>query len=189
MTINRKSLAFPLLAVLVGGWALSATQAAAFEESPAAVPFAAHHTLPEGDAEMLAELYWSASEVPGIDSLAGVHRHSLLDVVTERYKSRLVDRGPAPADLDRHLERLAASPLAASRPLALAQACAQFGRLGGSCEAHAGYVRRAMVLEAMLGSARMTLGDLEQELAGAQRPSLRAALAAGGNRANRSWER
>ena len=139
----------------------------------AAVPFGLHEALPEGDAESLAELYWSASEVPGIDSLAEVHRRSLLDVVTERYKSRLVDRGPAPEELLKHVERLAESPLALRRPLTVAQTCAQYGLREGACASHAGYVLRAMVLEEMLALGRLTLSDLETELLGAPRPSLR----------------
>lgn len=97
----------------------------------------------------------------------------LLDVVTERYKSRLVDRGPDPEELRRHVERLAESPLASSRPLALAQTCAQYGQREGACAPHSGYVRRAMVLEEMLALGRLTLSDLETELAGGPRPSLR----------------
>ncbi len=187
MILGRYWLVIALLVGLFAGWTVSVAPAAA-GETAAAVPFAAHEALPEGDAETLGELYWSASEVPGVDSLEGLHRRSLLDVVTERYKSRLVDRGPAAEDLARHLERLAASPLASSQPLVLAQACAQYGRLEGACAAHAGYVRRAMVLEEMLGSARLTLGDLETELTGAPRPSLREALAAHGDRVNRVFD-
>lgn len=153
------------------------------DSESAAVPFAAHEALPEGDAKSLALLYWSASEVPGIDSLPDAHRRSLLDVVTERHRSRLVDRGPAPDVLRRHVERLAASPLASRRPLALAQACAQYGLLEGPCAAHAGYVRRAMVLEEMLASDRLTLGELETELTGAPRPSWREGMSADRDRA------
>lgn len=155
------------------------------EETPAAVPFEAYEALPDGDAELLAQLYWSAEEVPGIASLSAAHRRSLLDVVTERYKSRLVDRGPAPEELARHVERLAESPLVSRRPLALAQACAQYGLREGACAAHAGYVRRAMVLEEMLASGRLTLGDLETELAGAPRPSLREGISTQGDGADR----
>ena len=107
------------------------------EAVPAAVPFAAHEALPEGDAADLPQLYWSASAVPGIDALAEAHRRSLLGVVTERHRSRLVDRGPGPEELRRHVERLAASPLASRRPLA--QACAQYGLVEGACAPHEGY--------------------------------------------------
>ena len=147
------------------------------EVAAAAVPFAAHEALPEGDAAELAQLYWSASEVPGVDALAEAHRRSLLDVVTERHRSRLVDRGPGPEELRRHVERLAASPLASRRPLA--QACAQYGLVEGACAPHEGYVRRAMVLGEMLALGRLKLGELETELAGAPRPSLRKQLPGG----------
>lgn len=168
-------------AVFALAWLAASTWAqGASEEARAAVPFDAYEALPEGDAESLAQLYWSASEVPGIDSLAVAHRRSLLDVVTERYKSRLVDRGPALEDLLRHVERLAESPLASRRPLAVAQVCAQYGLRQGPCAAHAGYVRRAMLLEEMLARGQLTLDDLETELAGAPRPSRREGPSDGG---------
>lgn len=169
-------------------WALAAALLAGVahgdevEPGAAAVAFAAHEALPEGGAEELAQTYWSAAEVPGVGSLPEAHRRSLLDVVTERYRNRLVDRGPAPETLRRHVARLAASPLAARRPLALAQACAQFGFADGLCAAHAGYARRAMVLEEMLASGRLTLDRMETELAGAPRPSLREARTGDGGR-------
>jgi len=166
--------AAPTLAFAAGLLAgAAATDGETADEAEAAVPFEAYEALPDGDAESLAQLYWSAEEVPGVGSLSEAHRRSLLDVVTERYKSRLVDRGPDPEEMLRHVERLAKSPLASRRPLVLAQACAQYGLRGGACAAHAGYVRRAMVLEEMLALGRLTLGDLESELTGVPRPSLR----------------
>ncbi len=168
------------LALAAASLASNATRGEPADEvAPAAVPFAAHEALPEGDAADLAQLYWSASEVPGIDALPDAHRRSLLDVVTERHRSRLVDRGPGPEELRRHVERLAASPLASRRPLALAQACAQYGLVEGACAPHEEYVRRAMVLGEMLAAGRLKLGELETELAGAPRPSLREQLPGG----------
>ena len=167
------------IAAALPATAPAAVQAESPDESPAAVAFAAHEALPEGDAADLAQMYWSASEVPGIDALPAAHRRSLLDVVTERYRSRLVDRGPGPEELRRHVERLAASPLASRRPLTLAQTCAQYGFAEGACAPHEGYVRRAMVLDEMLAAGRLGLGELETELAGGARPSLREQLSSG----------
>ena len=137
--------------------------------------FAPHEGLPEGGPEALAALYYAAAEIPGVASLPAARKRALLDVVTERHKSRLVDRAGLPAELlAGHVERLSRSGLASGRPLVLAQACAQHGLLGGVCAAHAGYVRRALLLEEMLATGRVSLGGLEEELVGSARPSLGA---------------
>ena len=151
------------------GWALGASA------DTAAVFFAPHDGLPEGGPETLVELYHAADEIPGIAVLPAAHKRSLLDVVTERYKNRLIDRAGLPEELLLgHIERLSRSGLAASHPLTVAQTCAQHGLLGGACVAHEGYVRRALLLEEMLAVGRLSLGELETELIGSSRPSLSA---------------
>ena len=158
---------------------LAAAVALAEGEAPA-VPFADHERLPQGGAEALSQVYWTAAEVPGVASLAAAHKRSLLDVVTERYKSRLVDRAPANgARLSRHIGRLSRSGLAAANPLAVAQACAQYDVADGPCAPHAEYVMRAELLEEMLAAGRLSLDELETELEGAARPR-RGTGAAGG---------
>lgn len=171
---GRRMLTAGLAAAL---WASSAsTDGAPAEPGSPAVRFAAHEALPEGGPEELAELYYAASEVPGIASLGANNRRSLLDAVTHRHKNRLADREPgAEADMRAHLDRLSRSALAVEHPMVVAQTCAQYGIGDGACEAHRGYVRRARVLEEMLASGRLTLAELETELVGAPRRSLRAA--------------
>ena len=140
-----------------------------------AVFFAPHDRLPEGGPETLAEVYYAAGEIPGVAVMSAAHRRGLLDVVTERYKNRLIDRAGLPEEvLLGHVERLSRSGLAARRPLAVAQTCAQHGLVVGACAAHEGYVRRALLLEEMLAAGRLSLGDLEEELIGSSRPSLSA---------------
>ena len=140
-----------------------------------AARFAAHETLPEGGPEALAALYHAAYEVPGIESLGDEHRRNLLDVVTQRYKDRLADRGTgSPKTMRAHLARLSGSALAADRPMVMAQSCAQYGIEDGVCADHRGYVRRARLLEEMLATGRITLPGLETELVGAPRRSLKA---------------
>ena len=138
--------------------------------------FAAHETLPEGEPAVLAGLYYAARDVPGVASLGEDHRRSLLDVVTQRYKDRLADRGAAAGERERaHLERLSRSALAADHPMVLAQSCAQYGIEVGVCAPHRAYVRRARLLEEMLATGRITLAGLETELVGTPRRSLGAA--------------
>ena len=160
-----------------GGWRWAAACSAlawslGASADPAAL-FAPHDGLPEGGPEALAALYYAADEIPGVAALPAARKRGLLDVVTERYKSRLVDRaGLSEELLLGHVERLSRSGLVAGRPAAVAQTCAQHGLLDGACAAHAGYVRRALLLEEMLASGRLSLGDLEEELVGSPRPSL-----------------
>ena len=131
--------------------------------------------LPEGSPALLAELYYAAGEVPGVAELPPGARRSLLDVVTERHRNRLIDRAPeaAPERVRQFIGRLAASELAQAFPDALRQACAQHGVAAGPCAPHEGYVRRALVLGEMLAAKRLALADLETELIGAARPALR----------------
>ena len=136
---------------------------------------AAYDELPAGAPAHVAQFYYAALELPGVAGWDRETRLALLDAATLRHRDRLLDRAPAPsADAAlRHVERLAASDV--MRAGALAQACAQYGLLAGPCAAHAGYVRRARVLEEMLAQGRLTLAALEAELAGAPRPRLRDA--------------
>ena len=131
--------------------------------------------LPEESPALLAELYYAAGEVPGVAELPPSARRSLLDVVTERHRNRLIDRAPeaSPERIRQFVGRLAASELARSFPDALRQACAQHGVAAGPCAPHGGYVRRALVLGEMLAAKRLALSDLETELIGAARPALR----------------
>lgn len=131
--------------------------------------------LPEESPALLAELYYAAEEVPGVAELPPGARRSLLDVVTERHRNRLIDRAPeaSPERIRQFVGRLAASELARSFPDALRQACAQHGVVAGPCAPHEGYVRRALVLGEMLAAKRLALADLETELIGAARPALR----------------
>ncbi|MDE0269746.1 MAG: hypothetical protein OXP11_00900 [Gammaproteobacteria bacterium] len=132
----------------------------------------AHDELPEGPPDQVAELYYSALSLPEVANWGPDRRLALLDAATLRYRDRLVDRASwTSADSAlRHVERLTASE--AADQLAVAQACAQFGLLNGPCAAHVGYVRRVRVLEEMLAQGRLTLDELEVELAGATRPRL-----------------
>ena len=128
--------------------------------------------LPVGDPADVAQFYYSALELPGVADWDSSERLAMLDAATLRYRDRLVDRASWPsADAAlRHVERLAASE--AMNHHALAQACARYGLLEGSCAEHAGYVRRVGVVEEMLVQGRLTLDGLETELAGASRPRL-----------------
>ena len=152
---------------IVGGLALSAS----------AAPTAnADDMLPEGTPDEIAGLFHSALDVPDVASWLAEDREDLLNVVTLRYKNRLIDRAPA-ASLDRvkgYVEQLAQSELVQEFPNALRQTCGQYGLTEGSCARHRGYVRRALVLEEMLARQQITLGQMEAELAGATRPTLEA---------------
>ena len=133
--------------------------------------------LPPGPASEVAQFYYTALTVPGLDTWPDAERSALLDVVTERYRDRLVDRAPWGSEalvLD-HLRRLAGSALGAGRPELVARSCARYGLVAGPCAAHAGYVRRALVLEEMLVQGQLSLGALETELAGAARPGFEGA--------------
>ena len=128
--------------------------------------------LPEGEPAEVARLYHSALALPGVGGWSPARRAALVDAATLRYRDRLVDRAssPSPQAGRRHLRRLAAAD-GVPDPV-LAQACAQFGVLADPCQAHAGYVRRVLVIEEMLVQKRLALTDLEAELTGAARPSL-----------------
>ena len=77
--------------------------------------------LPEESPALLAELYYAAGEVPGVAELPPGARRSLLDVVTERHRNRLIDRAPeaSPERVRQFIGRLAASELARAFPGAL----------------------------------------------------------------------
>ena len=133
--------------------------------------------LPAGPASEVARLYYTARSVPGLDTWPDAERSALLDAVTERYRDRLVDRAPwgsEAAVLD-HVGRLAGSELGAGRPELVARSCARYGLVAGPCAVHAGYVRRALVLEEMLAQGQLSLEALETELAGAARPGFEGA--------------
>ena len=137
---------------------------------------ATYDELPSGAASEVARLYYTALSVPGLEAWVDTERVALLDAVTERYRDRLVDRAPlasssASAILE-HLGRLADS----EQPELVARTCARYGLLDGPCGWHAGYVRRALVLEEMLVQGQLTLAALETELAGAARPGIDGAL-------------
>lgn len=137
----------------------------------------AYDELPHGPAPEVARLYYSALSLPGLDAWDGAERRALLDAVTQRYRDRLVDRASwssQSAILD-HVGRLAESELGAGRPELVARTCARHGLLDGPCAAHAGYVRRALVLEEMLVQGQLSLDALETELAGAARPGIEGA--------------
>jgi len=157
--------------------ALSGVLAAPF--SGAQQP-ADYDELPDGPAATVATLYYSALSLPGVSDWTGADKTALLDAVTVRYKDRLIDRASS-VSLDltrRYVERLAESPLARDEPAVVRQACAQFGMMDGVCEAHRGYVRRALVLEEMLVQGQLSLDALEIELIGATRPKLSGGSAA-----------
>ncbi len=156
-------------AVVLAVAPLAATLAAPAESTP----LDAYDELPDGTPRQLVESYHSALAVPGIAAMSAAERRHLLDVVTHRYKNRLVDRG-APSERARGtIARLSASQIARDFPLVVPQACAQHGLADGPCAPHRGYVRRARLLEEMLATRRLTLAELEVELIGAARPGLR----------------
>ena len=140
----------------------------------------AYDELPEGAPEEIGRLYYSALEIPGVADWTQGDRRDLLDVVTERYKIRLVDRA-ADASPDRvrgYVARLAESDLAERNPGVVRQTCAQFGIADGPCAGHRGYVRRAMVVEEMLVQRLISLDTLEVELIGTARPKITEGLEA-----------
>ena len=154
---------------------LAALAQAAAAQAQYAVDPAAYDALPDESPALLSELFYAAGEVPGITELTSTAKGELLDVVTERHKSRLANRA-AEAQPERalaYVERLSRSELAQAFPGAMRQACAQHGLSEGPCAAHGGYVRRALVLEEMLAAQRLSLDGLEVELLGAARPALR----------------
>ena len=139
---------------------------------------AVYDELPAGPAAEVARLYYTVLSVPGLSDWDDLERSALLDAVTQRHRDRLVDRAPwasEPAVLD-HVARLAGSELGMERPELVARTCARYGLMDGPCATHAGYVRRALVLEEMLAQGQLSLEALETELAGAARPGFAGAL-------------
>lgn len=133
-----------------------------------------YDALTEGAPSELAQLFHSALDLPNIGEWPAEDKRQLLDVVTVRYKNRLIDRAP-PASRQRsqrYVEQLAKSPLAQESPGVVRQACAQYGFTEGACADHAGYVRRALVLEEMLVQRNLSLAQLETELVGEPRSRL-----------------
>ena len=112
-------------------------QAAAAQAQNAVDPPTAYDALPDESPALLSELFYAAAEVPGITELAPAAKRELLDVVTERHKSRLANRA-AEAQPERalaYVERLSRSELAQAFPDAMRQACAQHGLSEGPCAA------------------------------------------------------
>ena len=167
------SIAF-LVSVLVPAVAALGTvaQAAAPEQNDAG----GYDELPGGPPGELAPLFHSALVVPNVADWPAKDRRELLDVVTVRYKNRLVDRAPSPSlqRTRRYVERLSRSPLAQEFPNVVRQTCAQYGFTGGTCAKHRSYVRRALVLEEMLAQGNLSLDRMEVELVGETRPKLSA---------------
>lgn len=159
-----------------GLWALLLWAAMGWMRLSASEP-RAYDELPEGPAAEVARLYYTALSVPGLEGWDRAERVALLDAVTQRYRDRLVDRAPLanPSAILGHVERLAESGLGTDRPELVARTCARYGLMDGSCAAHAGYVRRALVLEEMLAQGQVDLAALEVELAGAARPGIEGA--------------
>ena len=135
-----------------------------------------YDAIPDGAPSDVAGLFYSALDVPYVAEWRARDREDLLDVVTLRYKNRLIDRAPAASlpRAKRYVEHLAQSALAQEFPNAVRQTCAQYGLTTGSCAKHRNYVRRALVMEEMLVQGQLTLDQLETELAGATRPKLAA---------------
>ena len=135
-----------------------------------------YDALPAGSPDELAQLFHSALDLPNVRQWPAEAKGQLLAVVTVRYKHRLIDRAPpiSGEQTQRYVERLAKSPLAQESPGVVRQTCAQYGFAEGACAAHAGYVRRALVLEEMLARGDLSLEQLETELMGTPRSRLSA---------------
>ena len=151
---------------LIGTWAMAEPPSGAAEYDP----------LPKGAPAELAQLFHSALDLPNIRHWPAEDKRQLLQVVTVRYKNRLVDRAPplSRERTQRYVEQLAKSPLAQESPNVIRQACAQYGFVEAACTDHAGYVRRALVLTEMLVQRNLSLAQLETELAREPRPKLSA---------------
>ena len=132
--------------------------------------------LPSSPPSELAQLFHSALAVPNVAEWLAKDRQDLLDVVTVRYKNRLIDRAPSPSPqrTRRYVEELSESPLAQEFPNVVRQTCAQYGFTGGACAKHRSYVRRALVLEEMLAQSNLSLDQMEVELVGETRLKLSA---------------
>ena len=135
-----------------------------------------YDALPAGSPDELARLFHSALDLPNVRQWPAEAKRQLLEAVTVRYKNRLMDRSPpiARERTQRYVERLAGSPLAEESPRVIRQTCTQYGLIEGVCAEHAGYVRRALVLEEMLARGHLTLEQLETELVGEPRRKLSA---------------
>ena len=179
MCRNIKTLtAKPSPATPAGGWLAALAvlglacfvQAAAAQAQGAPGPTQAYDPLPDESPALLSELFYAAGEVPGVAELPPAAKLDLLAVVTERYGRRLANRASdaLPEQLREYMEGLSQSELAQAFPEALRQACAQQGFAEGPCAPHSGYVRRALVLEEMLAGQRLSLEDLQAELAAAK---------------------
>lgn len=150
--------------------------ASAQAEAPSANVAGEHDELPVGSPTELAPLFHSALAVPDVADWSARDRQDLLDVVTVRYKNRLIDRAPSSSrqSTQRYVEQLVQSELAQEFPNVVRQTCAQYGLAEGACAGHSGYVRRALVLEEMLAQGNLTLDQMEMELVGEIRPKLSA---------------
>ena len=168
---RKRNIAIALATAFV---ALLGTSVAA--EPPEASAAGGYDTLPDATPRELAQLFHSALELPNVGQWPAEDKRQLLQVVTVRYKNRLIDRAPpgSPERTRRYVERLAESPLAQESPTVVRQTCAQYGFTKGACADHAGYVRRVLVLEEMLAQRNLSLTQLETELVGEARPALSA---------------
>ena len=134
--------------------------------------------LPEGPVAELGRLYYSALSLPGLAGWDEAERTAFVDLVTLRYQARVVDRAAVPPErASAYVARLGTSDLGRDHPHVLRRVCAQFGLLDGGCRPHRGYVRRVLVAVEMLFQGQLTLSALEEELLGAARPALSAAMA------------
>ena len=157
-------------ALVVAGW--SWADVLPDGDNDRSIRFGAHEALPEADAETLAWTYGGALEIPGVASLGLRHRRGLFETAMARYRDRLLDRGPDPGAGRRHAERLARSAAGEKRPDVVGAVCARHGLADGACAAHAGYARRALVVEEMLAAGRLTATGLARELTGAARAAV-----------------
>ena len=106
---HKRNIAIALATAIA---ALPGTLAVAEPAKPTAVR--EYEALPAGAPEESAELFHSALDLPGVEQWPAEDKRLLLSVVTVRYKNRLIDRAPlaSPGQTQRHVERLAKSPLA-----------------------------------------------------------------------------
>ena len=96
--------------LVIAAVVIAAGASTALAESPPQDLFQPYDELPDGTPEQLSEFYYSALGVPGIEAMPPADKERLLDVVTDRYKNRLVDRGATSLERMRgHIERLSES--------------------------------------------------------------------------------
>lgn len=172
------------IAALLGALAIFAAGPSLAAPAPGtdeAVFAAQYDELPDGSPEELGRLYYSTLGVPGIAGWTAEARRRLLDLVTERYKNRLINRPAAVSEerSHRYIEGLSQSKFAQDFPHVVPQTCAQYALTEGSCAPHRGYVRRVLVLEEMLVQSRLSLDAMEVELVGAARPGFSEAMRQG----------